>query len=155
MTSIGKNMEKQKPLYISGENVKYCSRHSGSSLEVLQKVKRRITIWPSNFTPRYIPKRNKNTDLTRRLVHKCLQQQQSYLSFYYTSQMLWASQVALVVKNTPANAGYIRDACSVPGLGRSPGGGHGNPLHILAWRIPWTEEHSWLQCRGSQRVGHD
>ena len=26
---------------------------------------------------------------------------------------------------------------------------------ILAWIIPWTEEHSWLQCRGSQRVGHD
>ena len=39
-----------------------------------------------------------------------------------------ASQVALVVKNPPANAGDIRDVASVPGLGRSPGGGHGNPL---------------------------
>ena len=28
----------------------------------------------------------------------------------------------------------------VPGLGKSPGGGHSNPLGILAWRIPWTEE---------------
>ena len=33
-----------------------------------------------------------------------------------------------MVKNPPANAGDIRDVGSVPGLGRSPGGGHGNPL---------------------------
>ena len=38
------------------------------------------------------------------------------------------SQVSLAVKNLPANAGDERDAGSVPGLGRSPGGGHGNPL---------------------------
>ena len=34
----------------------------------------------------------------------------------------------LVVKNLPANVGYIRDMGSIPGLGRSLGGGHGNPL---------------------------
>ena len=39
-----------------------------------------------------------------------------------------ASQVALVVKNTPANAGNLRDAGSIPGMGRSPGSGHGSPL---------------------------
>ena len=39
-----------------------------------------------------------------------------------------ASQVALVVKNLPANVGDVRDASSIPGSGRSPGGGHGNPL---------------------------
>ena len=33
-----------------------------------------------------------------------------------------------MVKNPTANAGDIRDACSIPGLGRSPGGGQGNPL---------------------------
>ena len=33
-----------------------------------------------------------------------------------------------MVKNPPANAEDIRDVVSVPGLGRSPGGGHGNPL---------------------------
>ena len=38
------------------------------------------------------------------------------------------SQVALVVKNPPANAGDIRDVGSIPGLGRSPGEGNGNPL---------------------------
>ena len=36
--------------------------------------------------------------------------------------------MALVVKNPPANAGDIGNAGSIPGLGRSPGGGHGNPL---------------------------
>ena len=45
----------------------------------------------------------------------------------YILCMVWASQVVLVVKNPPANSGDIRD--SIPGSGRSPGGGHGNPLH--------------------------
>ena len=39
-----------------------------------------------------------------------------------------ASQVALVVKNPPADAEDLRDTDSIPGLGRSSGGGHGNPL---------------------------
>ena len=39
-----------------------------------------------------------------------------------------ASPVALRVKNPPANAGDVRDVGSIPVLGRSPGGGHGNPL---------------------------
>ena len=38
------------------------------------------------------------------------------------------SQVTLVVKNPPANAGDVRDTASIPWLERSPGGGHGNPL---------------------------
>ena len=38
------------------------------------------------------------------------------------------SQVELVVKNQPLNAGDISDTGSVPGWGRSPGGGRGNPL---------------------------
>jgi len=39
-----------------------------------------------------------------------------------------ASQVALVVKNPPANAGVARNVGSIPGLRRSPGEGNGNPL---------------------------
>ena len=39
-----------------------------------------------------------------------------------------ASQVALVIKNLPENEADARDTNSVPGLGRSPGGRHGNPL---------------------------
>ena len=41
---------------------------------------------------------------------------------------LGASQVVPVVKNLLANAGDLRDMGSIPGLGRSLGGGHGNPL---------------------------
>ena len=39
---------------------------------------------------------------------------------------LWASHVALLIKNPPANAGDIREGGLSPELGRSPGGGHGN-----------------------------
>ena len=53
-------------------------------------------------------------------------------------------------KNLPANAGDIRDAGSIPGSERSPGSGHDNPLSILAWRIPWTEEPGGLRSIGSQ-----
>ena len=42
--------------------------------------------------------------------------------------MYWASQVVLVVKNLPANAVDAGDMGSIPGLGRSPGGGKGNSL---------------------------
>ena len=54
--------------------------------------------------------------------------------------MHWAPQVALVVKNLSVNAGDVKDVGSVPGLGRSPGGGHGNPLQYLAWIIPMDRE---------------
>ena len=47
-----------------------------------------------------------------------------------------ACQVALVVKNLPANAGDVREAGSVPWLGRSPGGGHGNPLQYFCLKNP-------------------
>ena len=46
------------------------------------------------------------------------------------------SQVALVVKNPPADAGNIRDAGLIPGSGRSPGGGHGNPLQYSCLENP-------------------
>ena len=54
------------------------------------------------------------------------------LQVYY----LWASKVALVVNNLPANAGGIRDMGSILGWGRSPGGGHGNPLQCSCLETP-------------------
>ena len=57
-----------------------------------------------------------------------------------------------VVKNLPANAG---DTGSIPGSGRSPEGGSGNPLQYYCLENPWTEEPSRLQTMGSQRVGHN
>ena len=52
----------------------------------------------------------------------------------------WISQVALVVKSLPANAGDIRDAGSIPGLGRSPEEEMATHSSILACRIPWAGE---------------
>ena len=56
-----------------------------------------------------------------------------------------------VVKNKSPNA---RDVSSIPGSGRHPGVGNGNPLQYLAWKTPRTEEPGRLQSMGSQRVGH-
>ena len=64
-------------------------------------------------------------------------------SMIASTGLCWASQVVLVVKNPPANAGDIRDMGSFPGLGRSTGGGHGdspqyscleNPMDRGAWQ---------------------
>ena len=49
---------------------------------------------------------------------------------------LEASQVALVVKNLPVNAGDIRGVGSIPGWGRSPGVGNGNPLQYSCLENP-------------------
>ena len=68
-----------------------------------------------------------------------------------TSQRV--SQVALVVKNLPTNAG---DPGSTPGLGRSPERGYGNPLQYSCLENPHgqREEPGGLQSTGSQRVRH-
>ena len=49
---------------------------------------------------------------------------------------LWASQVVLVLNNSPANAGDLRDVGLIPGSGRCPGGGHGTPLQYLCLENP-------------------
>ena len=61
-----------------------------------------------------------------------------YLSRY--THLIWSSQVALVVKNPAANAGDVRNPGSIPGLGRSPEEGLGNPL-----------QYSWLENPHGQR----
>ena len=53
-----------------------------------------------------------------------------------------ASQVALVVKKPPANAGDIRVVDLFSGLGRSPGGGHHNPLQYSFLENP-TDKGAW------------
>ena len=55
-------------------------------------------------------------------------------------------------KNPPANAG---DKGSIPGSGRSRGGGNGNPLHCSCPEDLQTEESGRLESMGSLRVGHD
>ena len=64
------------------------------------------------------------------------------------------SQVALVVKNPPANAGNTGEAGSI--LGREdPLEDMATDSSTLAWKTPWTEEPGGLQSIGSLRVGHD
>ena len=69
----------------------------------------------------------------------------------------WASQVVLVVKNLPANAGDIRDAVSIPGLGRSSGGGNGNPIQYSCLENPmdrgaWRAPHDPQDCKESTQL---
>ena len=58
-------------------------------------------------------------------------------------------QVALMVKNSPLKAGDIRDAGLIPGLGRCPGGGHGNPLQYSYLENPMDRVAGGLQSMGS------
>ena len=60
----------------------------------------------------------------------------------------WASQVALVVKNPPANAGDIRDSGSIPGSGRSPGGGNGNPFQYSCLENSMDRGFWWATVQG-------
>ena len=60
-----------------------------------------------------------------------------------------------VVKNQPINAGDTEDTVSISGLGRSLGGGNGNPLQYSCPDNPWTEEPGGLHSMGLQRVEHD
>ena len=52
------------------------------------------------------------------------------------------AQVVLMVKNSPANAGDIRDEGWIPGSGRSPDGGHGNPHQCFCLGNP-TDKGAW------------
>ena len=56
---------------------------------------------------------------------------------------LWASQVVLVVKKPPADAGDLRDVGLVPGSGRFPRGGHGNPLQYSCLENPMDRGAWW------------
>ena len=71
--------------------------------------------------------------------------------------MFGASQTVLVIKKLPANSGNIRGMGFIPGLGRSPGGGHGYPLQYSCLENPmnrgtwWATIHrvakSWTQLK--------
>ena len=53
-----------------------------------------------------------------------------------------------MVKNPPANVGDARDVGSIPGLGRSPGGGHGNPLECSCLEKPMDRGPWWATVHG-------
>ena len=68
--------------------------------------------------------------------------------FEYAYMKPGASQVALVVKNPPASAGDIGDLGSIPGSGRSPGGGHGSPLQYSCLENPMNRGAWWATVLG-------
>ena len=59
-----------------------------------------------------------------------------------------------MVKNLPANAGDIRDVSLIFGSGRSPGGGHGNPLQYSCLENPMDRGAWWATSPSGGRVGH-
>ena len=90
-----------------------------------------------------------------------------FISFYWKAvlwfgeRQLWlklgckGSPQWLSIKEGTCNAGHTGDVGSIPGSGRSPGGGQDNPLSIPAWKIPWKEEADGLQSIGSYRIRQD
>ena len=60
-----------------------------------------------------------------------------------------------VSKELACNVGDTRDMGSVPGLGRSPGGGHSNPVQYSCLENPMDREAWWAKVHRSQRVRHD
>ena len=62
--------------------------------------------------------------------------------------LLGTSQVTLVVKNPPADAGDIRDVGSIPGPERSPGGGNSNPLQYSYLENPMDRGTWWATVHG-------
>ena len=77
-----------------------------------------------------------------------------YLLAVYASEILLlltcfrASQMALVVKNPPANAGDLRNTGSIPGSGRFPGKGHGNPHQYSCLENPMDRGTWWVTVLG-------
>ena len=72
-------------------------------------------------------------------------------TFLY-GELMHSSQMVLVGKNPPANAGVVRDVGSIPGSGRSFEKEMAAHSSILAWRITWTEEPGRLQSIRSQEL---
>ena len=63
-----------------------------------------------------------------------------YREFEWNTGNMGLLRWPLVVKNLPANKGDVRDMGSIPGSGRSPGGGHGNPLQYSCLENPMDRE---------------
>ena len=63
-----------------------------------------------------------------------------------------ASQVVLVVKNLPANAGDTGDMGLIPGSGRSSGGGQGNPLQYSCLEHPMDRRACWVHRVAKSRT---
>ena len=70
-----------------------------------------------------------------------------YVKALYCTMLIYLLPGGLEGKASACNAG---DPGLIPGLGRSPAEGNGNPLQYSCWEIPWTEEPGRLQPPGLQ-----
>ena len=87
-------------------------------------------------------------DIGKKAGRSRRQREMSLSEFAFPSVFQRASQVALVIKNPRADAGDARDAGSIPGLGRSLGGGHGNPLQYSCLENPMDRGAWWATVHG-------
>ena len=86
---------------------------------------------------------------------KSLRETRNVALLFFSTRIVWTSQVVLVVNNPPASAGDIRDTSLIPDLGRSPGEGHGSPLQYSCLENPMDRGARWATVHGVTRVGHD
>ena len=96
------------------------------------------------------------------ILHKKLKEENKYGILMHIYGIWRASQVVLMVKTPPVNAGHIRDTGLIPGLGRSPGGSSGvgcHPLQYACLENPVDRGAWWATVCGVTkswtRVGHD
>ena len=76
-------------------------------------------------------------------VHEVAQRRTRLKQLSSTSTMYQSFPGGLAVKNSPANAGDIRGVGLIPVLGRSPGGGNGNPLQSSCLENPMEGGGAW------------
>ena len=91
------------------------------------------------------------TELSMIKMRSCWLRSTIYIRVY-SSYCTGTSQVALVVENPPASAGDLGDAGSVPGSGRSPGGGHSNPLKYSCLENPMDRGAWWATVRSITKI---
>ena len=78
-----------------------------------------------------------------------------HFSLWADAEMLWGFPGGSAIKNPPAYAGATGDTGSVPGLGRSPGGGNGNPLQYSCLEYSKGKRSLAVSSPWGCRVRHD
>ena len=97
----------------------------------------------------------KDREAWQAAVHR-VAQSRTRLSDWKNNNETWGFPCGTAVKNPPVNAGDAKGLGSIPGWGRSSGGGNGNPLRYSCLGNPMDRGAWWAaQSMGSQRVGHD
>ena len=90
------------------------------------------------------------------LGHLCYCKWQSFLFFFKAEEYsIIGFTCNSVVQNPPANLGHTGDLCSIPWLGRAPGGGNGNSFHYSSLGNPMVRGASWATVHGIESVRHN